>query len=123
MGGFQFDVRYTGIGEVQRRLPSTWAKYSEAAGKSLYQEGLAVLQLARVLAPIKTGFLRRSGAVERVPLASGKGHRVVVKFRAPYALVVHETHPTRSKYLEQAYRMLAVGMKARLEAGIAREVR
>jgi len=120
---WHFDVRYTGIGEVQRRLPSTWNALSEAAGRTLYQEGIAVLQLARILAPIKTGFLRRSGMVERVALSRGGGHRVVVRFRANYAMIVHETHPTRAKFLEQAYRMLAVGMKQRLEGGIRREFR
>jgi hypothetical protein len=119
---FTFDVKFTGQGTIVRRLPGTWAKLSEAAGRSLYQEGLAVLQLARLLAPIKTGFLRRSGYATRVPLAKG-GHTVLVGFRAPYALVVHETHATRSKYLEQAYRMLANGMKQRMEAAIRREVR
>lgn len=120
---WRFDIRYTGIGQVQRRLPSTWATLSDAAGTTLYQEGIAVLQLARVLAPIRTGFLRRSGMVQRVPLASGKGHGVVVKFRASYAMIVHETHPTRAKFLEQAYRMLAVGMKQRLEGAMKRAVR
>jgi hypothetical protein len=120
---WHFDVRYTGIGQVQRRLPSTWQKYSDEAGTQLYKEGVAVLQLARVLAPVRTGFLRRSGAVFKHPLASGKGHWVTVVFRAPYAMVVHETHPTRAKFLEQAYRMLVVGMKARLESNTARAVK
>jgi hypothetical protein len=120
---FRFDVRYTGVGQVQRRLPAAWQRYSDAAGKRLYDEGIAVLQLARVLAPIKTGFLRRSGAVFRQPLARGKGHAVIIVFRASYAMIVHETHPTRAKFLEQAYRMLAIGMKARLEGGIKSEVR
>lgn len=122
MAGFTFSLEFKGQGQIVRRLPGTWAKFSDAAGRSLYQEGVAVLQLARLLAPIKTGFLRRSGYATRVPLAKG-GHTVLVGFRAPYAAIVHETHPTRAKFLEQAYRMLAQGMKQRMEADIRREVR
>ncbi len=123
MAAFAFDIKFTGQGQVVRRLPSTWAKFSDAAGKSLLQEGQAVLQLARLLAPVRTGFLRRSGYAVPVWLASGKGYQVVVGFRANYALIVHENHPTRAKFLEQAYRMLAQGMRQRMEANIRRTVR
>ena len=120
---FKLDVRFTGQGQVSRRLSAAWQRYSDLAGKSLYQEAQAVLQLARVLAPIRTGFLRRSGRVVRLPLASGRGHTMLITFTAPYALVVHETHPTRAKFLEQAYRMLAIGMRERLASSIRRGAR
>lgn len=119
---FTFGVEFRGQGQVARRLPATWQKYSDLAGKSLYEEGQAVLQLARLLAPIRTGALRRSGYCTPVKLANG-GTTVLVGFRINYAAIVHETHPTRSKFLEQAYRMLAVGMKQRMEASIRREMR
>lgn len=119
---FTLGIEFKGQGAISRRLPGTWEKLSEAAGRSLYQEGKAVLQLARLLAPIRTGALRRSGYATRVPLAKG-GHTVIVGFRIRYAAIVHETHPTRSKFLEQAYRMLAEGMKQRMEAQIRREFR
>lgn len=116
---FTLDVSFTGQGQVVRRLPAAWQRYSDLAGKTLLQEGRAVLQLARLLAPVRTGALRRSGYVQAIPLS--KGQTVVIGFRVPYALIVHETHPTRSKFLEQAYRMLAVGMKQRMEASMRRE--
>jgi hypothetical protein len=122
----KFSLSYTGIGTVQRRLPAAWQRYSDAGGKRLLDEGRACLQLARVLAPVRTGALRRSGAVRQLPLASGKGKAVVIGFGSadvPYAMTVHETHPTKSKFLEQAFRLLAAGMKARLENGIKRDVR
>lgn len=122
----QFDLRFNGANQVMRRIPAAWQRYSDAAGKTLMQEARATLQFARVLAPIRTGALRRSGYVRKLPLASGKGHAVGIGFggaTAPYAPIVHETHPTRAKFLEQAFRLLAAGMKARLEDGIKRQVK
>lgn len=122
----KFDLTVKGEDRVIRRLPAAWQRYSDAGGKRLLDEGRACLQLARVLAPIRTGALRRSGQVREVPLASGRGAAVHIGFGgpgAPYAMVVHETHPTKAKFLEIAFRMLATGMKARLEAGIKRDVR
>jgi hypothetical protein len=122
----RFDFRLIGADRVERRIPAAWQRFSDAAGKTLEQEARATLTLARVLAPVRTGALRRSGYVRAVPLVRGRGHAYVVGFggsKAPYAMIVHETHPTRAKFLEQAYRMLATGLKARLEAGIRRQVR
>ena len=122
----KFDVSIKGDDRIIRRLPAAWQRYSDAGGKRLLDEGRACLQLARILAPVRTGALRRSGTVREVPLLSGKGKAVHIGFGgpgAPYAPIVHETHPTKAKFLEQAFRMLATGMKARLENGIKRDVR
>lgn len=120
MAGFRFGVEFRGQGQVSRRLPATWARYSEAAGRTLYNEGRSILSYARVLAPFRTGRLRRSGYVRRVMLV--RGYTVVIGFSAPYAAIVHETHPTRSKYLEEAFRAFQQGMLARIAAGTRREV-
>ncbi len=122
MAGFKFGLEFRGQGQIARRLPSTWERYSRAAGKTLLKEGQAILNYARILAPIRTGALRRSGYAIRVPLA-GKTTTVVVGFRIGYAAIVHETHPTRAKFLEEAFRLFRQGMLARLADGIQREVR
>lgn len=120
---FKYSIDFKGQGTIVRRLPATWAAYSNLAGKTLFQEGKAVLQFARLLAPIRTGFLRRSGYCVQVPLARGNDSTVVIGFRAAYAAIVHETHPTRAKFLEEAMRVFMIGMRARMEANIRKEWR
>lgn len=122
MAGFRFGLEFRGQGQIARRLPATWDVFSRAAGKSLLQEGQSILSYARLLAPIRTGALRRSGYAIKVPLA-GRNHTVVVGFRVPYAQIVHETHPTRAKFLEEAFRLFQRGMLARIAANTRREVR
>jgi len=120
---FKYSVEFRGQGAIARRLPSTWQAYSNLAGKTLLQEGRAVLQFARLLAPIRTGALRRSGYCVSVPLARGNNTTVLIGFRVSYAAIVHETHPTRAKFLEMAMRVMAQGMRARMESGIRKEWR
>lgn len=121
-GGFSFTLTLRGQGQVIRRLPATWQRYSDAAGKTLLQEGQAILRLARQLAPVRTGALRRSGYAVAIPVSRG-GSTVLVGFSIYYAGIVHATHPTKAFFLDYAYKLAAAWMKARLERGIRAGVR
>jgi hypothetical protein len=114
-------------GAVMRRLPSTWKKFEEAGGRSLYNIARGILSEAKKLVPIDTGDLQRSGKIVPVMLASGV-KTYVVMFTMPYALKVHEDLEAfhrvgQAKYLEVPFRMASATVRARLAEGIRRETR
>jgi hypothetical protein len=117
-GGFTWTGQDVVLG---RRLPASWAKFSAAAGKTLYNEGRAILAEAKRRTPVDTGDLKRSGFVRKIDLLGG-GYTVIIGFNMPYALIVHEDltvfHATgQAKYLEEPFRLAAASMRARLQAG------
>ena len=101
-----------GINEAKRIARDIGAHAVEAFDRQLIigaHEGMADIQATEV--PVKTGGLRRSGRVDQKGRI-GDGIQVELAFggaSAPYAVVVHEKHATKSKYLERP-------MNARVEA-------
>jgi hypothetical protein len=112
---------------VMRRLPSTWKKFEDAGGRSLYNIARGILSEAKKLVPIDTGDLQRSGKIIPIMLASGT-KTYVVMFSMPYAMKVHEDLSAfhrvgQAKYLEVPFRMASSTIKRQLADGIKRETR
>ena len=81
-------------------------KVPAAAVRAMAQFGEHVLGDAQVLAPVKTGALKASGATEPAELA-GANVTKLIGFNTDYAAAVHEVldahHPQgQAKYLETA---------------------
>lgn len=97
-------VAVIGMERLIARMERYPARVNAAASDALNKVAGEVLEEAQRLAPVDTGALRASGEV--IParpdaLAAG------VAFGAEYAMVVHETHATQSKYLERPAREAA----------------
>ncbi|MEN0020922.1 MAG: HK97 gp10 family phage protein [Planctomycetota bacterium] len=81
--------------------------------------GEAVIGEAQELAPVRTGTLKNSDFVDDTDLAD-KG-QIVIGFGADYALAVHETHPTRSRFLADAIkRFLPTTMRKAIRRALRR---
>ena len=85
------------------------------------EEAPAVQRRAKQLVPVKSGRLRDSGKIETTKGASATVTDVI--FDTPYALKIHETHPTRSRFLERAMREAARGMTKRIASRLSQVLR
>lgn len=112
----KFEIRRGDLPRLSERLLNLSSSMPETFRVALYEEALLVLGRAQVYVPIKTGRLFRSG---RAYWPSKRDPRINVQFLAPYALAVHELHPTRAKYLERAVNKQLPGMARRLARRIA----
>lgn len=112
----RFEIRRGDLPRLSERLLNLSSSLPETFRVALYEESLAVLGLAQLYVPIRTGRLFRSG---RAYWPSRRDPRVNVQFLAPYALAVHELHPTRAKYLERAVNERLPGMARRLARRVA----
>lgn len=93
------------IRQAMRKLTKSTERRTEEAS---YAAAVRIYQLSQVYVPVKTGFLKSTGRVEK----EGKGFQRVclVVYETPYAGYVHENltayhaPPTQAKYLETAAR-------------------
>lgn len=76
-------------------------RIEQGVAAGLYRTGVRILNRSQELVPVDTGRLKGSGRVLQ-PEVEGDRVTVTVGYGADYALIVHEIHPTKSKYLEQA---------------------
>ncbi len=93
---------------------------SDLTGKALFIEAELIMTDAKELTPVDKGTLRSSGFVEK-PKKVGKGFEVTLGFggpAAPYALTVHETHSTKSKFLEKPLNKRKQGLDKRIAARV-----
>jgi hypothetical protein len=115
-----FNLR--GIEDVQRRLRALQrtTPLNQAKARGLFKRANLMMTAAKRDAPVDTGTLRASGTVF-VPEVSRQDVSVLLGFGGPaaiYALLVHETHRTRSKFLERNVNQQA----SQLERDVAEEV-
>lgn len=61
-----------------------------------------IISTAQSYAPIDTGHLVGSGFVQKPRFTKGANLTTHAGFRAKYAMIVHETHPTQSRFLARA---------------------
>lgn len=89
-------------------------RIEQGVAAGLYRTGVRILNRSQELVPVDTGTLKGSGRVlqpevegDRVTVTVGYGYGPQMnpatgESPSGYALIVHEIHPTKSKYLEQA---------------------
>lgn len=125
MSSKSVSVTVTGTGQVVRNLEAYGKKGEAALEAALYQEALEVMADSKREVPVDTGTLRSTGHVEKPSKKMGSVS-VTMKYGGPaakYALKVHETHATKSKYLERPFLQSLRGLPARLAARMKRALR
>lgn len=111
-----------GLKEVQQRLAALATSGKSAFAGRLYAEAQSILNVARNLTPIDTGFLRQSAFVE-IPVINGDHMTVTFGYAAEYAVPVHEdlsVHHKKgsAKFLEIPFRAWQQKGLANLAAGV-----
>lgn len=115
----------SGVLQVRKNLEELIKLYPRAAKVAMYNEAQGVWAEAVKRAPIKDGFLRKSGYVAP-PARTPADEPIEVGFSMPYAIIQHErtdfNHPRggEAKYLENAFRVRQGGMAQRLIDDIKR---
>jgi len=108
MSGSQITMALQGDRAMRRRLEKVAGEKGlrkVARGASAKVGESHILTPARDAAPEKTGRLKRSGRVKISVSSARQNIRITVIFGgplAPYAAIVHATHPTKAKFLERA---------------------
>ena len=76
--------------------------YSVAWRRAIHQGGMFIKREAMLRTPVDTGALKNSARYR----TKGVGWNSFgeISYNMNYAVIVHETHKTKSKYLENAYR-------------------
>jgi hypothetical protein len=100
-------LQVSGLAALMRLLSGMGKDAEKAAEDALTELGFRVLKEAKERTPVDTGFLRSSGEVE---VAEDK-NSVIVKFKAEYALPVHERTEIEhangeAKFLENAFNLV-----------------
>jgi hypothetical protein len=116
----KFEIRRGDVKNLTERLLNLSDQYPLEFRRALFAEAEQIIERAKSLAPYRTGRLYRSG---RAYWPSERDPRINVQFLAPYALVVHETHATKSKFLERALNAALSGMARRLARRIVEATR
>jgi hypothetical protein len=98
-------IRVTGGAGIIAKLNKCEADLKKALGPALAKQAEAVLDNSSGRAPVLTGNLAYNS--NKVDDPEYKGNRVTVTAGydtkiAPYAIVQHETHRNKSKFLESA---------------------
>lgn len=112
----KFETRRGDFPKLTRRLFDLSENFPEAFRLALYEEAQKIIEQAKLYAPYRSGRLYRSG---QAYWPGANDPRVNVQFLAPYALAVHETHPTKAKFLERALNEALTGMARRVARRIA----
>lgn len=105
MSSFTVGIKVEGITDAMLRTSKAKEVASKAVAQALYIEGEKIMALSKgQYVPVLSGALRSSGHV-RPPAPSAKWAYVVELGyggpAVPYALVQHERHKTKAKYLER----------------------
>lgn len=88
--------------EIKQKFRRMSPEYVVAWRRALYQAGMLIKREAMLRTPVDTGALKNSARYR----TKGVGWNSFgeVSYNMDYAVIVHETHKTKSKYLENAYR-------------------
>ena len=112
--------------ELIRKLQSLGRRVIPVVGKALNQEHEQIMTRAtdKDVVPVDTGALKNTGivlppkTVGTVVVSEGGFGGAAVD----YAVIVHETHKTRSKFYERPLMEALNGMDTRLAATLRREI-
>jgi hypothetical protein len=97
-------IKFLNLSEFERSLKGAKDTLDNAIAAALYQFGNNIMTEAKEKAPVDLGTLRGSGYVT-LPEKTASGPVVELGFGGhaeSYAVIMHEVHPTRSKFLENA---------------------
>ena len=126
----------TGLPTVQRNLRILGPSARFGLRKALFREGEELMTESKPLTPLLTGNLRNSGTVT-LPTQTRRQIIVQVGYGGPagagnqegtnkkdvgYALVQHEKHQTRSKFLERPFDKRSKGLARRIAQDLRRTV-
>jgi len=95
-------AKIEGLKELQNKIKKLHPEYAKAWRKALWHAGMFLKGEAQRRTPVDTGALRNSAQYRT--LGSGWNSIGEVSYHTIYAVAVHEVHPTKSKFLESAYR-------------------
>jgi len=105
-----FEVDKRSLQRLQKQMKSVPKEVHKNVTKELQKSMRKVLSKSQSAAPVSTGALRDSGSI-RTSKRGDSRQEVEVTFGGKairYALKVHETHKTKSKFLEKPARQEAV---------------
>ncbi len=105
-------AKVVGDRNTMRRLRDLQKKAPQAVQTALYREALRIFAVSQMRVPVDTGRLRSSGGVTT---PGGATPLVVIYYGTVYGGIVHETHRSRSKYLEGPFLEAVPTMAARIE--------
>jgi hypothetical protein len=118
MAGIQID----GMDKLRRALARAGDLAEEALSAAMVQEMESVITEAKQEAPVDTGTLRASGTV-LPPKKSSQGVSVTAGFGGAaqaYAVIVHEKHSSKSKFLERPFLSRASKLPSNLAERVER---
>ena len=100
----KFKAEVFGIKEAMKDIDRNRLEMAKDFSKALKRAGLLIQREAQKVTPVDTGALRASARTN----SKGQGWQTVVSgsFNTSYAVIVHEIHPKKSKFLESTYRRL-----------------
>lgn len=107
----KFEVRRGDFENMSERLLNLSEQFPLEFRRALFAEAERIVENAKALAPYRTGRLFRSG---RAFWPSERDPRINVQFLAPYALAVHERHPSRAFFLRRALDAALPGLARRV---------
>lgn len=125
----QFSVNLDGLDKLIKTLEKRFGPrpVRKALTRSLVEEAEDLIGAAKLVVPVDTGNLRDTGIVLPPKLNGGiecgfggtaKGSGAEVG----YALTVHETHKTKSKYLERPFNQMLKGFEDRVARSLKRSL-
>ncbi|MFZ5852312.1 MAG: hypothetical protein ACOYY2_13090 [Actinomycetota bacterium] len=118
-------VDLDGDAALLRVLASGGQAAARLVPKTLHAEASEAFADSQEQVPVRYGVLKSSGWVS-APTSTADGVEVTIGYGGAaraYALVVHETHPTRAKYLEGPVLRRADGLAERIAAEVASALR
>ena len=91
-----------GLKQLQDKFKKMDPKFAFAWRKAIHHAGMFIKREAMLRTPVDTGALKNSARYR----TKGQGWNSFgeVSYHTDYAVIVHELHKTKSKYLENAYR-------------------
>jgi hypothetical protein len=90
------------VKQTRRKLQKLYPGMGNAWRQSMIRAGALVKREAKLRTPVDTGDLKRHSYNATI----GKGWHAFAKiyYSMEYAAIVHETHKTKGKFLESAFR-------------------
>lgn len=92
------DFKIKGMAQAIRNIRKFAKENPGRVRRALLRWGEETMAVSKELCPVKTGNLRGTGRVE---VNEGRMELLYGGTAAPYATIVHETHPTKSKFLQR----------------------
>jgi hypothetical protein len=92
-----------------------------AASDATFETAVKIMDRSRQMVPVRTGWLQSSSFVGKPRVVEGKV-RIDLGYTARYALAVHETHRSQSRYLDRAIEEVAPEWPFRVQQGTERRM-